>query len=89
MLFTQSVRPAIKKMLQKEEAPRLNVMTATKNKREAGENEQKKDRAAALYDFFVSIRFSMFILVLIAAGSILGTFIKQGADESEYLTHIY
>jgi cytochrome c biogenesis protein len=61
-------------------------MIATKNKREAGKKEQKKDRAAALYDFFVSIRFSMFILVLIAAGSILGTFIKQGADESEYLT---
>ncbi len=73
-------------MLQREEAPRLNVMTATKNKREAGEKEQKKSRAAALYDFFVSIRFSMFILVLIATGSILGTFIKQGADENEYLT---
>ncbi len=73
-------------MLQKGEALRLNVMTAIKNNREAGEDEQKKDKAGALYDFFVSIRFSMFILVLIAAGSILGTFIKQGADESEYLT---
>ena len=73
-------------MLQKGEELRLNVMTATKNNREAGEDEQKKDKAGTLYDFFVSIRFSMFILVLIAAGSILGTFIKQGADESEYLT---
>ena len=86
MLFIQSVRPAIKKMLQKGEALRLNVMTVTKNNREAGEDEQKNDKAGSLYDFFVSIRFSMFILVLIAAGSILGTFIKQGADENEYLT---
>jgi cytochrome c biogenesis protein len=60
-------------------------MTVTKRKRGNMESKNKSGTIEALYDFLVSIRFSMFLLALIAAGSILGTFIKQGATEAEYV----
>ena len=49
------------------------------------ESKKKSGTIEALYELLVSIRFSMFLLALIAVGSILGTFIKQGATEDEYL----
>ncbi len=49
------------------------------------ESKKKSGTIEVLYELLVSIRFSMFLLALIAAGSILGTFIKQGATEDEYL----
>jgi cytochrome c biogenesis protein len=49
------------------------------------ESKNKRGTIEALYELLVSLRFSMFLLVLIAVGSILGTFIKQGATEDEYL----
>jgi cytochrome c biogenesis protein len=49
------------------------------------ESKNKSGPMKVLYELLVSIRFSMFLLALIAAGSILGTFIKQGAAEGEYL----
>lgn len=49
------------------------------------ESKKKSGTIEVLYELLVSIRFSMFLLALIAAGSILGTFIKQGATENEYL----
>jgi hypothetical protein len=60
-------------------------MTATKNKRGNMESKKKSGATETLYDLLVSIRFSMFLLGLIAIGSIFGTFIKQGATEDEYL----
>jgi cytochrome c biogenesis protein len=60
-------------------------MTATKNKRGNMESEKKSGATETLYDLLVSMRFSMFLLGLIAIGSIFGTFIKQGATEDEYL----
>ncbi|MBA4390206.1 MAG: hypothetical protein C0399_04635 [Syntrophus sp. (in: bacteria)] len=81
-----SVKPVTKKMLQKEEALQLNVMNVIKNNRKTTEPKQKKGIAETLFDLFISKRLSMLILALIAAGSILGTIIKQGANESEYLT---
>jgi cytochrome c biogenesis protein len=49
------------------------------------ESKKKSGTTETLYDLLVSIRFSMFLLALIAIGSIFGTFIKQGATEDEYL----
>ena len=49
------------------------------------ESKKKTRVTEILYDLLVSIRFSMLLLVLIASGSILGTFIAQGATEDEYL----
>ena len=49
------------------------------------ESKKKSGTIEALYELLVSIRFSIFLLALIAVGSILGTFIKQGAAEDEYL----
>jgi cytochrome c biogenesis protein len=60
-------------------------MTATKSKKESMESKKKSGTTEGLYELFVSIRFSMFLLALIATGSIFGTFIKQGAAEDEYL----
>jgi cytochrome c biogenesis protein len=60
-------------------------MTAIKNKRGAVESKKKNGATETLYELLVSIRFSMFLLALIAASSILGTFIKQGATEDEYV----
>lgn len=47
--------------------------------------EKKKKLAGSLFVFFMSMRFSLFILGLIAVGSTLGSFIKQGGTEEEYL----
>jgi cytochrome c biogenesis protein len=60
-------------------------MTATKNKRGVMDSRKKGGTIGVLYELLVSIRFSMFLLALIAAGSVLGTLIKQGATEDEYL----
>jgi cytochrome c biogenesis protein len=49
------------------------------------DSKKKKGTTEVLYELLVSVRFSMFLLALIAAGSILGTFIKQGASEDEYV----
>jgi cytochrome c biogenesis protein len=60
-------------------------MTVIKNKRGTMESKRKSGTIEALYELLVSIRFSIFLLALIAVGSILGTFIKQGAAEDEYV----
>ncbi len=59
-------------------------MIATKNKPEI-ETDNKASAFRRIYRRMVSVRFSMFILSLIAAGSIVGTLIEQGASEEEYL----
>ncbi len=41
---------------------------------------------STVYDFFASLQFAIFILTLIASSSILGTLVKQGAPEEEYLS---
>jgi cytochrome c biogenesis protein len=38
-----------------------------------------------IFELFVSMRFSITLLALVGAGCILGTFIKQGGTEGEYL----
>jgi len=38
-----------------------------------------------VFELFVSMRFSLILLALIGVGCILGTFIRQGASEEEYL----
>jgi cytochrome c biogenesis protein len=60
-------------------------MTATKDRRGNMKSTKKTGATETLYDLLVSVRFSMFLLALVAIGSIFGTFIKQGASEDEYL----
>jgi cytochrome c biogenesis protein len=60
-------------------------MTAIENKRGVMDSRKKGGAIRVLYELLVSTRFSMFLLALIAAGSVLGTLIKQGATEDEYL----
>jgi cytochrome c biogenesis protein len=60
-------------------------MIAIRNERGAMKSKKKSRKIEGLYELLASIRFSMLLLAFIAAGSILGTFIKQGAAEDEYL----
>ena len=41
----------------------------------------------SIYRFFSSVKFTVLLLTLIAAGSIVGTVIKQGAPAEEYLSY--
>jgi cytochrome c biogenesis protein len=43
-----------------------------------------RSKAGGLYRFLASLRFALILLVLIAAGSLLGTLIQQGAEPAEY-----
>lgn len=60
-------------------------MNVIKNNKEYGKVEKKPSAADSIYRFLISMHFSLFLLALIAAGSIFGTFIKQGGTEEEYL----
>src|SRR4030066_2207996 len=40
---------------------------------------------AILYDLFRSVKLTIFLLILLAILSIIGTFIKQNASSSEYI----
>ena len=41
----------------------------------------------SIYKFFSSIKFTVLLLTLIAAGSVFGTVVKQGAPADEYLSY--
>ena len=52
-------------------------------------NVEKAEKGfiAILHDLFRSVRLSIFLLILLAILSIIGTIIKQNADSAEYLQH--
>jgi cytochrome c biogenesis protein len=60
-------------------------MGATKNKRPGGA-PGKKDIFGSLQTFVASVTFTIILLSCIAAGSILGTIVKQQAAVEEYLS---
>jgi cytochrome c biogenesis protein len=60
-------------------------MNAIRNSEERLRTERKTSAVDKTHSVLVSTRLSLFVFVLIAAGSILGTFIKQGGAEEEYL----
>ncbi len=61
-------------------------MNATKNKPAEQVTPSGKGLFQSLQDFLASIKFSIILLSCIAFGSILGTVIKQGAGQDEYLS---
>jgi cytochrome c biogenesis protein len=61
-------------------------MSATKNKPAEQVTPSEKGLFQSLQDFLASIKISIILLSCIAFGSILGTLIKQGAGQDEYLS---
>lgn len=60
-------------------------MTATKNNSPGRSAASGTPVAGRIFKFFVSIRLTITVLSLIAATSVLGTLVKQGGTEEEYL----
>lgn len=61
-------------------------MNVIKNNKVCGKTKKRPSAAESIYRFFISMHFSLFLLALIATGSIFGTFIKQGGAEEEYIS---
>ncbi len=61
-------------------------MTATKNNNPGHSPIRGTPVAGRIFKFLVSIRLTITVLSLIAATSVLGTLIKQGGTEEEYLS---
>ncbi len=60
-------------------------MTATKSNNAGEGSAPGKSVAGSVFKFIVSVRLTIAVLSLIAATSVLGTLIKQGGTEEEYL----
>lgn len=61
-------------------------MSATKSKSQGNSIPRAKSPLQSLQDFLASIRFAIILLTCIAAGSIIGTVIKQEGRPDEYLS---
>jgi cytochrome c biogenesis protein len=61
-------------------------MSATKSRPERADSAPSRGILGEIYSFFASVKFTVLLLSLIAAGSVLGTVIKQRAPVEEYLS---